>query len=64
MALARQPMEGPADPALASGIDVYALGEDLRMRGFGGEEVFPEVHLIDYERLVDLMADRRTMGAF
>lgn len=62
LALARQPTD--RIPAVTSEIEVYAFGEDLRMRGFGEEEVISNVHLIDYERLVDLMVDRRTMGAF
>jgi sulfur relay protein TusB/DsrH len=62
LAMARQAME--SIPALASEIDLYALEEDLRMRGFGRQEVLPQVQLIDYDRLVDLMVDHRTMGAF
>jgi sulfur relay protein TusB/DsrH len=62
LALARQAAE--RIPALTSEIDVYALGEDLRMRGFGRQEVLPQVHLIDCEQLVDLMAGCRTMGIF
>jgi len=62
LALARQATERIL--ALTSEIDVYTLGEDLKMRGFGSQEVLPQVHLIDYERLVDLMVDHRVMGAF
>ena len=39
LALARQAAE--RIPALTSEIKVYALGEDLKMRGFGSQEVLP-----------------------
>ena len=62
LALARQTMGRIS--ALTSEIKVYALGEDLKMRGFGRQEALPRVHLIEYDRLVDLMVDHRVMGAF
>ena len=44
---------------------VYALDEDLRMRGFGPDADIGAVKRIDYDMLVDLITDADSMhGAF
>ena len=43
--------------------EVYVIGDDLRLRGVGDDEVFAKV--IDYGELVDIMlSEDRVIGCF
>jgi sulfur relay protein TusB/DsrH len=56
-----------ARPGRVGGIRgaVYALDEDLRMRGLGPDADIGAVKRIDYDMLVDLITDAdRVLGAF
>lgn len=49
---------------LAAGISIYALGEDLALRGFTPNKVFAGVCLADYSQLLDLFEQHtRVIGA-
>lgn len=44
---------------------VYIIDEDGRLRGLGSEEIEKDIKRIDYDALVDLMANEdRVMGMF
>lgn len=49
---------------LGAGISVYALGEDLQMRGFAESALWYGVRVADYAQLADLFdAHARVIGA-
>ncbi len=49
---------------LGAGIPLYALGEDLRMRGFADSKLWYGVRVADYAQLVDLFdTHTRVVGA-
>jgi len=44
---------------------VYVLDEDMRLRGIRGEDIEKGIKTIDYDGLVDLMADEdKVIGIF
>lgn len=44
---------------------IYALGDDLRLRGLKDEDVDKRTKVIDYDDLVDLMVENeKVMGVF
>ncbi|MHB1131102.1 MAG: DsrH/TusB family sulfur metabolism protein [Chloroflexota bacterium] len=52
--------------ALATGVGVYYLEDDLAARGFGREDARPGSRPLGYGELVELLLDgaRKTLGAF
>lgn len=51
---------------LSKKVELYVIWDDLRLRGFKKKELVPEVQLVDYDQLVDLLMDRyeSVLGAF
>jgi sulfur relay protein TusB/DsrH len=44
---------------------VYVIDEDRKLRGLKDEEIVPEIRKIDYEGLVELMAEKKkVIGIF
>lgn len=53
-----------AGVALPKGLSVYALGEDLALRGFTPSKLWDGVRVADYAQLVDLFEQHpRVIGA-
>ncbi|MFQ6077085.1 MAG: sulfurtransferase complex subunit TusB [Candidatus Bathyarchaeia archaeon] len=61
-----QEAKAAIDKALAEGIDIYVMEEDVIARGFRGEDLIPKIRASDYPELVDLMMERHdlVMGTF
>lgn len=54
----------PVAQVLGAGISVYALPEDLAMRGFTPFKLRDGIHVADYAQLVDLLEQHsRVIGA-
>jgi sulfur relay protein TusB/DsrH len=50
--------------ALSAGVTIFALNEDLSMRGFSAAELWDGIQAADYGRLVDLFDQHtRVIGA-
>ncbi len=60
------PTKGKLNRLLNSGVMCYVLDEDLRLRGFEKALLLPNVELVGYNELVELMAAEgvSTLGAF
>ena len=60
VAFAHTQMAGSAGPGA-----VYALEDDLRLRGLGAKDLDERIERIDYPKLVDLLAEAdKVVGAF
>ena len=60
VAFAHTPMASSAGPGA-----VYALEDDLRLRGLGAKDLDERIVRIDYPKLVDLLAGAdKVVGAF
>jgi sulfur relay protein TusB/DsrH len=57
--------DGALAALLAQGLDCYALGEDLQLRGYAADNLLPGVRAAGYDELVEMMMERydRVLGA-
>lgn len=50
--------------ALQAGVSIYALGEDLALRGFAPQKLCAGIRIADYPQLIDLFEQHtRVIGA-